>query len=209
MFSLPWPLRDPSVLASSPILMSVRSSRPRTSPPLRLVGEGESAPLPPLHDFDALFHRFAPYVATIALRIMGRDDEVDDLVQEVFFEAHRGLAGLRSPDAVKGWLARICVRRATRRLKRRRLRALFRAEPLDDHEQLACPQASPEQAAQVASAYRALSRLSADERVVWVLRHVEGHSLDELMELCRCSKSTVQRRLRAAEQALEEGQAHG
>jgi RNA polymerase sigma-70 factor (ECF subfamily) len=196
------------VFSPSPILMSVSPGRPKASPPLRLVSEGERAPLPPLHDFDALFHRFAPYVATIALRIMGRDDEVDDLVQEVFFEAHRGLSGLRSPDAVKGWLARICVRRATRRLKRRRLRALFRAEPLEHHVELADPEASPEQAAQVASAYRALAKLSADERVVWVLRHVEGHSLDELVDLCRCSKSTVQRRLRAAEEALAKGQGH-
>jgi RNA polymerase sigma-70 factor (ECF subfamily) len=190
------------------IFMTATSDRPRANR-LRLVGEGEAAPLPPLGDFDALFHRFAPYVATIALRIMGRDDEVDDLVQEVFFEAHRGLDGLQKPEAIKGWLARICVRRATRRLKRRRLRALFRAEPLDDHAYLADPEATPEQAAQVESAYRLLAKLSADERVVWVLRHVEGHSLDELVELCRCSKSTVQRRLRAAEAALEKEQGHG
>jgi RNA polymerase sigma-70 factor (ECF subfamily) len=197
------------VILTAAIFMSLPPGHPRASRPLRLVADGEPAPLPPLTDFDALFHRFSPYVATIALRIMGRDDEVDDLVQEVFFEAHRGLESLQKPEAIKGWLARICVRRATRRLKRRRLRALFRAEPLDDHAYLADPEASPEQAAQVESAYRVLARLSPDERVVWVLRHVEGHSLDELVELCRCSKSTVQRRLRAAEQALEKEQGHG
>jgi RNA polymerase sigma-70 factor (ECF subfamily) len=179
------------------------------SPQLRLVKEDEPEPLPPLSDFAALFHRFGPYVATIGLRILGRDDEVDDLVQEVFFEAHRGLTGLRSPEAVKGWLARICVRKATRRLRRRRLRALFRTEPLDDYKQLADPGASPEEAAQVASAYRLLDTLSADERVAWVLRHIEGHSLEELTELCRCSQSTVQRRLRAAEHALEKGKTDG
>ena len=108
--------------------MAANPSHSKRPPALRLVSESEQAPLPALSDFDALFHRFAPYVATIGLRILGRDGEVDDLVQEVFFEAHRGLESLRSPDAVKGWLARICVRKATRRLKRRRLRALFRAE---------------------------------------------------------------------------------
>ena len=165
--------------------------------------------MPPLSDFAALFQRFSPYVATIGLRILGRDDEVDDLVQEVFFEAHRGLASLRNPEAVKGWLARICVRRATRRLKRRRLLRLFRSEPLEDYSQLADPNASPEQVAQVQSAYRMLDALSADERVVWVLRHVEGHSLDEITELCRWSKSTVQRRLRAAEAKLAREKSDG
>lgn len=189
--------------------MAPSPSQSKRPPALRLVTEGETAPLPPLSDFDAVFHRFAPYVATIGLRILGGDGEVDDLVQEVFFEAHRGLDSLRSPDAIKGWLARICVRKATRRLRRRRLRALFRAEPIEDYAQLADASASPEQAAQVASAYRLLSTLPADERVVWVLRHVEGHSLDELTELCHCSQSTVQRRLRAAEQKLEKGKIHG
>jgi RNA polymerase sigma-70 factor (ECF subfamily) len=185
---------------------AIPSQGPRR-PQLRLVGKEE--PPPALSDFDALFHRFAPYVATIGLRILGRDDEVDDLVQEVFFEAHRGLSSLRNPEAVKGWLARICVRRATRRLKRRRLLTLFRSQPLEDYAQLADPGASPEQVAQVQSAYRMLSELSPDERVVWVLRHVEGHSLDEITELCRWSKSTVQRRLRAAEARLDKGASHG
>lgn len=189
--------------------MTAQPTHSKRPPSLRLVTASEPAPLPPLTDFDALFHRFSPYVATIGLRILGRDDEVDDLVQEVFFEAHRGLASLRSPDAVKGWLARICVRKATRRLRRRRLRSLFRADPVEDHAQLADEGASPEQAAQVASAYRLLNTLPADERVVWVLRHVEGHSLDELTDLCRCSQSTVQRRLRAAEQKLEKGKSDG
>src|SRR5215470_14551684 len=57
-----------------------------------------------------LFRRYARYVATIGLRLLGRDDELDDLVQDVFIEAHRGLHGLRTPDAIKGWLARITVR---------------------------------------------------------------------------------------------------
>src|SRR4029077_1840693 len=84
-------------------------------------GEGELADL---------FRRYAPYVATIGLRLLGRDDDLDDLVQDVFIEAYRGLAGLRSHDAVKGWLARITVRRATRRLRARRLRAFFSLEAL-------------------------------------------------------------------------------
>ena len=77
-----------------------------------------------------LFKRYASYVATIGIRLLGRDDELDDLVQEVFIEAYRGLHQLRSPDAVKAWLARITVRRATRRLRRRRLRAFFSLDSL-------------------------------------------------------------------------------
>ena len=60
----------------------------------------------------------------------GRDDELDDLVQDVFLEAHRGLGQIRDAGSVKGWLARICVRRAVRRLRRRRLRAFLSLDTL-------------------------------------------------------------------------------
>src|SRR5215471_7175759 len=96
-------------------------------PPLRLVREqgaiAQAEPDP--GDFDAVFRRFAPYVARVGTRLLGTDGEIDDLVQEVFIEAHRGLAGVRDPRALRGWLARIAVRRATRRLRRRRLLVLL------------------------------------------------------------------------------------
>ena len=190
--------------------MSTHPNRPEAQAKLRLVGGDEPPSHALLADFDALFHRFSPYVATIGLRILGRDDELDDLVQEVFFEAHRGLDSLRDPGAIKGWLARITVRRATRRLRLRKLRRWLGFEPLvEESAELTGPDASPEQAAVVKAAYRVLDRLSAQERVVWVLRHVEGHGLDEIAALCRASKSTVQRRLRAAEAELRGRESDG
>ena len=48
-----------------------------------------------------------------------------------------------------------------------------------------------------------VERIPIRQRVVWVLKHVEGETLDSIAEICRCSKATVQRRLRAAERALE------
>jgi RNA polymerase sigma-70 factor (ECF subfamily) len=160
------------------------------------VGEAEVA---------ELFRRYAPYVATIGLRLLGRDDELDDLVQDVFIEAHRGLHSLRTPDAIKGWLARITVRRATRRLRARRLRSFFSLEELPPDARLIDDAATPEEKALVASTYRLVERLPVRQRVVWVLKHIQGETLDAIAELCGISKTTVQRRLRAAEEALEEG----
>jgi RNA polymerase sigma-70 factor (ECF subfamily) len=150
-----------------------------------------------------LFRRYASYVATIGLRLLGRDDELDDLVQEVFIEAYRGLHQLRSTDAAKAWLARITVRRATRRLRRRRVRSFFSLESLPSYANLVDDGATPEEKADVASSYRMIERIPVRQRVVWVLKHVEGETLDAIAEICRCSKTTVQRRLRAAEHALK------
>jgi DNA-directed RNA polymerase specialized sigma24 family protein len=38
-----------------------------------------------------------------------------------------------------------------------------------------------------------------------VLKHIQGETLVAIAELCGISKTTVQRRLRGAEEALEEG----
>jgi RNA polymerase sigma-70 factor (ECF subfamily) len=184
-------------------------SRPRPYSPerplLRLVASQSEVELPPdPGNFDAVFRRYSPYVARVGMRLLGSESELDDLVQEVFIEAHRGLPGVREPAAVRGWLARICVRRAVRRLRRLRLRAFLSLEALPD---TALPQeagATPEQSAEVAAVYRILGRMSALERAAWVLRHVEGESLEDIAIICESSKSTIQRRLRSAQARFEQ-----
>ena len=157
-----------------------------------------------------LFRRYARYVATIGLRLLGRDDELDDLVQDVFIEAHRGLHQLRDLDAAKGWLARITVRRAVRRLRRRKVRAFFSLEALGQDAPVVADGAdSPEERAVVAATYRRLAALPVQERVVWLLKNVEGETLDSIAALCGCSKATVQRRLRAAKAALGDERTQG
>lgn len=192
-------------------------SAPRASalkrPALRLVVAGapssaEGLPAPPEVDpqsFDDVFRRYSPYVARVALRLLGNDSEVDDLVQDVFLEAHRGLSSLREAGALKGWLARVCVRRATRRLRRRRLWSLLSLDSVAERDLPFDAAASPEERVTVAQLYRRLDRLPAAERVAWLLRHVEGESLENMVVLCGCSKSTVQRRLRSAEARLRQG----
>jgi DNA-directed RNA polymerase specialized sigma24 family protein len=66
----------------------------------------------------ALYNRHAGYLAGLAGRILGRNDEVQDIVQDVFLIAHRRMEALRNPAAAKGWLAKVAVRQASRRLLR-------------------------------------------------------------------------------------------
>jgi RNA polymerase sigma-70 factor (ECF subfamily) len=166
--------------------------------PEGLVPVGESVQL------DALYRRYASYVARIATRLLGRDDEVDDLVQDVFVEAVRGISRLREPNAVKGWLAKVTVRLSVKRLRKRRLfQTLHLTLEPADYEQLAGASATLEQRALIASVYRLLDQLPAQTRVIWTLRHVLDEPLHSIVELTACSQSTVQRRLRDAEKVLE------
>ena len=174
----------------------------RSTPQLRVVRAQPEADVD-TRDLDALYRRFAPYVAAVGVRLLGRDGEIDDLVQDVFLNAMRGLAQLRDAHAVKGWLARVTVRLSVRRLRKRRvLAALHLDDRAGDYEQLAGPDTSAEQKALLARVYGALDRLPAQTRVIWILRHVLEEPLHSIGPLSGCSQSTVQRRLREAESAL-------
>lgn len=171
--------------------------------PARIEAEyqwGTSAEIP----LEALYARYAPYVAAIAMRILGRESEVEDLVQDVFATAVRGLKRRRNHAEIKRWLATVTVRRSIRRL---RVLALWSWVNLDEEpntERIADPNASAEERRLVAHVYRALDRLPIKERVAWVLRHVEGESLEQVAELCGCSLATAKRRIARAHAQVSE-----
>jgi RNA polymerase sigma-70 factor (ECF subfamily) len=165
--------------------------------PARIEAElqwGTSAEIP----LEALYARYAPYVAAIAMRILGRESEVEDLVQDVFATAVRGLKRRRNHVEIKRWLATVTVRRSIRRLRVLALWSLVNLDEEANTERIADPNASAEERRLVAHVYRALDRLPIKDRVAWVLRHVEGESLEHVAELCGCSLATVKRRIRRA-----------
>ena len=109
-------------------------------------------------DLDEVFRAYAGYVATIVLRILGQRDEVEDVVQDVFLSALGSLPRLRDPAALKGWLAAIAVRRASDRLRRRRLLLLLRLTRAAEPDPLP-REASPEVKALCAHLYRCLEQV--------------------------------------------------
>jgi RNA polymerase sigma-70 factor (ECF subfamily) len=170
---------------------------PRPLPP----PETESSPPEsPVDDFDALFRRFAPYVARTALRIVGRKSEVDDIVQDVFIQAMNRLPQVRDLAAIKGWFATITVRVCSRRLRRRRYRQWFKFAQITDIE---APTADEEQRVALINLYNLLDELPPDQRVAWAVRHIAGEQLEDAASICGCSLATVKRRIAAAQVKLD------
>lgn len=166
------------------------------------VKGGSEASVDPT-DLDAVFRRYAPYVARVAMRVLGPRGEVDDLVQDVFLDAHRGLTKLTHADAIKGWLATVTVRKARRRIRRQRLLALVGMETPIDPDRFIDPARDPEERALVTSAYRVLDQVSADARIAWVLRCLEGEPLERVAEVLGVSRATAHRRVTEAQAALQ------
>jgi RNA polymerase sigma-70 factor (ECF subfamily) len=150
-----------------------------------------------------LYRTYAAYVAAVVFRLLGRDDEVDDVVQEVFLVAARGIDQLREPDAVKGWLATVAVRRSMRRLRRRRLWSFLGLDSVTEND-IATTSHDPADRVLLARVYVVLDALPARDRVAWLLHHVEGETLPAVAQLCGCSLATVKRRIAGIQTQIEE-----
>jgi RNA polymerase sigma-70 factor (ECF subfamily) len=171
--------------------------------PLRLVDPAapEYPQPPPLTDAQ-VFKRYAPYVARIGLRLLGRESDVDDLIQEVFLAAFKQRDQLRDPHATKNWLATIAVRGARRQLRRRRMRQFVGLDAGGPALELPDQGISPEKRALLSRIYEILDRLGVERRLAWTLRFVEGEKLDKVAERCGCSLATAKRRIAAAQAFL-------
>lgn len=166
-----------------------------------LVAESQASTEGP--SLEEAFRLHARDIGTVCLRITGRPDEVDDLVQEVFLIAFRGLKALSHPAALRSWLTAVAVRCATRRLRLLRVKALLGFDDAPEYLEVAAPGTDPADRVQLAQIYQALDALSSSARVAWVLHHFEGYTLGEVAALGGCSLATAKRRVAAAQRHLE------
>jgi len=153
------------------------------------------------------YARYVPYVAKLALRLLGRPEEVDDLIQDVFVIATERFSTLRDAGALRGWLASITVHTAVRRLRRRRLRQLVSLDSDPQFQADLSPflreGASAEHHRLLREVFQALDRLPARERIAWSLRVLEGEPMDTVARLCDCSLATAKRRVGSAQNLID------
>ena len=154
---------------------------------------------------EALFRRHADAANGLAFRLLGRDNELDDVVQDAYLIVLDQLHRLKDPQSFAAFLATVIVRRVRRLLRRRRFaRALGlmpAAEPADPTGCIA--QLAPADAVvELRSLYRAVERLPTNERLALLLRHIEKLPFDQIASMCGYSLATVKRRLSAAEARL-------
>lgn len=156
---------------------------------------------------DALYRRHARDAYRVATLLLGRNAEVDDVVQDAFVQSFDKLATLRDRSSYGGWVVRITANLSRSRLRRRgllRRLGLDRGEEDVSFEQLAAPALSTERRAELARIGGFLRSLPADQRVAWTLRRVEGWPLAEIAEAVDASLATVKRRVTAADEALQQ-----
>jgi RNA polymerase sigma-70 factor (ECF subfamily) len=155
---------------------------------------------------EALFVRHAHRALGLAQRMLGKSGDAEDVVQDAFVRALSKLHKLDNPQAFAAWLTSLVVHTAQKRLRRQRLLeriGLRSIEPIDP-DTLISPNAPPEVASELQMIYAAVNQLLTEERIVLLLRRVEGLELADIALHMRISLATVKRRLKSADNHLEQ-----
>ena len=148
--------------------------------------------------------RYAPLVHGIVSRALGPDGEVEDVTQEIFYRLFSRIGTLRKPEALRSFVISFAVRIVKWELRRRRARRWLTLSETGDvpEEQMQVMNAESRYALQ--RLYALLDLLSARERLVLVLRHVEGMTLEEIADAMDLSLATIKRVLRRAATRVSE-----
>lgn len=144
----------------------------------------------------ALLERYSTMVERLLRRVLGRDPELEDLVQEALATVLTSIHQVREPAAVKGWIAQVAVHTAHRAIRRRKLQRwlLFWYPRREDEVE---PAVGPRET--LRRVYAVLAELPADERIPFALRHLEEMPLEDVASACDVSLATIKRRLARAE----------
>ena len=152
---------------------------------------------------DEFYHRFRRQVAANLYRVIGDRTDLDDLVQEVFVIAFRGLGTFRGDARLSTWIYRICVNVALGRIRTRKRRPMaigvadLDAAAIDPSlvERPETPEKSLERRQDQERVYRALETLAPKKRIVLYLHEIEGLDLKEIAYLVDSNPVTVRTRL--------------
>lgn len=163
--------------------------------------------------FRELMQRSNRRLFRVARGVLGSDAEAEDVVQESYMEAYANLAGFRGEASLLTWLTRIVLNAAYGRLRRRHSQVeveQIEAAQLDPGRIVAFPGASVpvDPAAAVAQEQiRRLIEIAVDAlpepfRIVFVLREIEGCTVEETATALSLRSETVKTRLHRARRLL-------
>ncbi|MDD2943698.1 MAG: sigma-70 family RNA polymerase sigma factor, partial [bacterium] len=167
-----------------------------------------------------LVEKYQRKAHSVAYGVLGNFEDAEDVVQEAFIKAYRGLSSFRGTASFYTWLYRIVYNLAID-LSRKRYRRTESfvgesstlesfAEAADKHPRrgvLSAPMENPEdycEQYEIGERVKtAISTLTPAHRTVILLREVDGLSYEEISRVMKCSKGTVMSRLFHARKKLQ------
>jgi RNA polymerase sigma-70 factor (ECF subfamily) len=148
----------------------------------------------------SLYEQYHRRVYSLTQRIAGPQD-AEELTQEVFLKAFRGLANFRGDAQLGTWIYRLAVNAALSHVTRSRSKYHLPEEVLGEMPAPAAPDGDPRMRQRLEAA---LAKLPPGYRAVLVLHDVEGLEHEEVASVLGCSVGTSKSQLHKARARMRE-----
>lgn len=168
--------------------------------------------------FDELFRSYWQYVYIVANQVLKNHEDAEEITQDAFLRARRGLLNFRGDSAFKTWLYRIAFNLARNRYwywrrRKRHASVSFDAPASSKGENdltLAEVLSNPDEAVEqttinselVSSTARVMDHLSTSHREILILRNVKNLTYEEIAAIMGINCGTVKSRIARARKSL-------
>ncbi len=166
--------------------------------------------------FNRLVLKHKDRIFGLCMRLLGDRDEADDAAQVTFVKVYHSLKDFRGDAKFSTWVYRIAVNTCKNRMeskayKESKHQQNFEAlENIESSTNSPIPSSSPSPAQMLESKGRqqcieaAVNKLSEEQKILVILRDMEGRSYEEIVELTGLNLGTLKSRLNRGRAQLQE-----
>jgi RNA polymerase sigma-70 factor (ECF subfamily) len=171
--------------------------------------------------FREMVRTYQQRVFNLVFRMLGNKDEAEELAQEVFFTVFKSIDSFRGESKLSTWIYRIAVNHCKNRHKYLARRMYHASQPLDEvsERSTAGRDGGPTMSLQAQisepdkvlmglqleeAIQREIAALDEEQRLLVVLRDVQGLSYQEIATITSLAEGTVKSRLHRARMTLKD-----
>jgi len=160
--------------------------------------------------FNEVVTAYRKRIMGVVTRLIARPEDVEDVAQEVFLRLYYSLDQLRTAQVFEPWLYRLTVNAAYDYLRKQRRRQEFRMSDLSEQQVMMADAAAggrvehheQQQKKIRESVDSLLGAVSEADRILLMLKEVEGLSLKELEKIYKVNENALKVRLFRARQRV-------
>jgi RNA polymerase sigma-70 factor (ECF subfamily) len=166
--------------------------------------------------FDEMVSRYWDRIYSMVNQLLRNPEDAEEVTQDAFIRAHRGLVNFRGESAFSTWLYQIATNLARNRYwywwRRKRAQSVSFDAPISGDSDMTLAEIIPAEVETpgditvsqefVARIAQGMERLSAKHREVLILRNVKNLSYEEIAGILAISVGTVKSRIARAREGL-------
>jgi RNA polymerase sigma-70 factor (ECF subfamily) len=195
------PKAEPQATAAAAVLKPAAAKSPGAPDDRELVRRGQAGDK---EAFEELVRRHQHRVFAVASGILRRREDVEDIAQQVFVKAYFSLKRFDQRAAFSTWLYKITVNECWDLLRKKKVRPLLYESDLSEEQaqQFSATGRLDSGAQDVSDKLEAqqqvenlLQGLDERDRMMLILKEVEGFAIEEIAEILELNANTVKVRL--------------